>query len=174
MILSTGAGRRAEPSWWVSSFRRSSGVHGHSMTILFGGDTMLLKQCNKCGKPCAYPASYCPKCLPGVLEGRAIREAEAKARGDRLYNSRRDPKYKQFYRSKQWRMLSSRYMQDRGWMCEECRGLAVEVHHMQPIQTPEGWERRFDVTNLKAVCVDCHNKEHKRFQRKEGRRSQKP
>lgn len=135
---------------------------------------MILKLCNKCGKPCAYPAKYCPDCLPAVIAAREAREAEVKARADKAYNSRRDPKYVRFYRSKPWRMLSARYMQDHAWTCERCGGLAVEVHHMQPIQTPEGWERRFDVTNLMAVCVDCHNKEHNRFQSKKAKRSQRP
>lgn len=134
---------------------------------------MLLKLCNKCGKPCVYPAAYCPTCLPVVTAAREAREAETKARADKAYNSRRDPKYVRFYKSKPWRMLSARYMQDHSWTCEGCGGLAVEVHHMQAIQTPEGWERRFDVTNLKAVCVECHNKEHKRFQSKV-KRSQTP
>ena len=127
------------------------------------GERMLLKQCHKCGKPCAYPASYCPTCLPIVTAAREAREAEVKARADKAYNSRRDPKYVRFYKSKPWRMLSSRYMQTRGWVCERCGGLAVEVHHIKPIQTDEGWNRRLDITNLKAVCVDCHNHEHKRF-----------
>ena len=143
----------------------------HCEPVLFGGMNMILKLCNKCGKPCAYPAKYCDVCLPDVLAAREAREAEVKARADKAYNSRRDPKYVRFYRSKPWRMLSARYMQDHAWTCEGCGGLAVEVHHMQPIQTPEGWERRFDVTNLKAVCVECHNKEHDRFRSKRDCRS---
>lgn len=130
---------------------------------------MILKQCNRCGRPCAYPAKYCGGCLPGVLAARAEREAEVKARADKAYNARRDPKYVRFYRSKPWRMMSARYMQDKGYVCEGCGGLAVEVHHRVPIQTDEGWGRRLDLTNLMAVCVDCHNKEHKRF----GRRSER-
>jgi 5-methylcytosine-specific restriction endonuclease McrA len=154
-------------------------VRGHLLSQGFGllesatrtrfyleGWIMILKLCNKCGKPCAYPAKYCGVCLPGVLAAKEARDAEVKAKADKAYNARRDPKYVQFYRSKPWRMLSARYMQDHTWRCEKCGGLAVEVHHKQPIQTPEGWERRFDVTNLMAVCVDCHNKEHKRFQSK--------
>ena len=150
-------------------FVRACIVDGQCEPVLFGGMNMILKLCNKCGKPCAYPAKYCDTCLPDVVAAREAREAEIKARADKAYNSRRDPKYVRFYRSKPWRMLSARYMQDHTWTCEGCGGLAVEVHHKQPIQTPEGWERRFDVTNLKAVCVECHNKEHDRFQKRSKR-----
>jgi 5-methylcytosine-specific restriction endonuclease McrA len=128
--------------------------------------TMILKLCAKCGKPTAYPARYCSTCLPIVLAEREKREAEVKAKADKAYNARRDPKYPIFYHSQAWRMLSARYLQGHIYKCEACGGLAVEVHHKIPIQTPEGWERRFDITNLKAVCIECHNKEHGRFQRR--------
>ena len=129
----------------------------------------MLKLCNRCKGVCVYPAKYCPTCLPIVTEMREARKAEVKAKADKAYNARRDPKYKAFYRSKPWRMLSGRYMQDKAWTCERCGGLAVEVHHGVPIQTDEGWNRRLDVTNLVAVCVDCHNKEHRRFMRRSER-----
>ena len=55
---------------------------------------------------------------------------------------------------------------DEQYRCERCPKLATEVHHIKPIQTTEGWCLILDYNNLLAVCVDCLNKEHNRFQRK--------
>lgn len=127
---------------------------------------MLLKACGRCGNYIQYPAAYCSKCLPIVEEGRARRLRERKKEADARYNKTRDKKYLAFYNSPEWRMLSSKYMTDVGYKCEDCKRLATEVHHIQHIQTPEGWERRLDYTNLRALCVDCHNKVHGRFKKR--------
>ena len=52
--------------------------------------------------------------------------------------------------------------------CEDCRNVgrvtvATEVHHIEPIRTAAGWERRLDQSNLVVLCPACHNKRHKRF-----------
>ena len=129
---------------------------------------MLLKECRRCGSYIQYPATYCSICLPIVEEDRARRRADTKREVDRRYNQTRDKKYLRFYNSPEWRRLSTQYMIDVGYRCEGvgCKRIATEVHHIQPIQTPEGWDRRLDYTNLKAVCVECHNKEHGRFKSK--------
>ncbi len=128
---------------------------------------MLLKECHRCGSYIQYPATYCSICLPIVEEERAKRIINTKKKVNRRYNQTRDKKYRRFYNSPEWRRLSAQYMADVGYRCEHegCTHIATEVHHIKPIQTPEGWERRLDYTNLKAVCVDCHNKEHGRFKR---------
>lgn len=136
-------------------------IHFH----LFGGMCMIIKMCSRCKKPVVYPARYCESCLPVVEAEREAREAEQRRAANRAYNKRRDPKYTQFYKGRSWRMLSGRYLQDKGYRCEGCGGLACEVHHMDPIQTESGWIRRYDVTNLKAVCTRCHNEEHDRFRK---------
>lgn len=130
---------------------------------------MITKMCARCGKITVYPARYCSRCAPVVMREIEQREAEQKARAMSAYNKRRDPKYTRFYKSKDWRMMSVRYLQDHAWVCEDCGGLAVEVHHVVPIQTDEGWNKRFDVNNLVAVCTDCHNRRHGRFLAKEKR-----
>ncbi len=73
-----------------------------------------------------------------------------------------DPKYRKFYRSKEWRMTSRKYLQHAGYRCEVCGRQGTDVHHVKPIQTPEGWDRRFDFDNLKLLCVSCHNDAHGR------------
>lgn len=111
-----------------------------------------------------YGPTYCTTCAPlAQAELEAIRERNLKQKAQR-YNRRRDPKYLTFYRSKEWRTLSRAFLQAAGYKCqaklEGCQGLAVEVHHVVPIQTPEGWARRLDWDNLEAVCTCCHNGRH--------------
>lgn len=125
----------------------------------------LLKACPRCKRLMAYGSTYCPDCKPiAEAEFEKYRNEKAKML-QRQYNRRRDPKYLAFYRSKDWRTLSRTFMQSVGYKCQahahpDCTGLAVEVHHVVPIQTPEGWDRRLDWDNLEAVCTKCHNARH--------------
>lgn len=120
---------------------------------------MLYNQCKHCGNPVRYPSRVCEACTDKEEQ----RQEELLRRRNRKYNSQRSPKYKRFYNSIEWRQLSAAYMQDRRYQCEQCNGLATEVHHIKPIQTSEGWKLRFDWDNLMSVCVTCHNKLHGRF-----------
>jgi predicted HNH restriction endonuclease len=92
-----------------------------------------------------------------------IRERNAQRKAQQ-YNRRRDPKYRSFYASTAWKAQSRARLQACGYRCEAklegCQGLAVEVHHIKPIQTPEGWEQRLTWENLEAVCTSCHNGRH--------------
>ena len=128
---------------------------------------MLLKVCRRCGAMVQYPRAYCDVCQPIVEKQRAEYREQAKREADRSYNKRRDPKYLRFYGSTQWKILSAKYQQDKGYKCERCGAMATEVHHKEPIQTPNGWERRLDYDNLEALCVDCHNYRHKRFKKRQ-------
>lgn len=128
----------------------------------------LWKACPRCKKLIPHGLPYCETCAP-------IAEAERKAKQERRaefmakkynrkYNSRRDPKYLTFYRSKAWRATSRAKLQAAGYKCEAklpgCTRLAVEVHHVEPIQTEDGWEKRLEWDNLEAVCTACHNGRH--------------
>lgn len=125
---------------------------------------MAMKPCPKCKRLIPCGLSYCPTCKPiAEAEWEAAKEHNAKLR-QKKYNSRRDPKYLTFYRSKPWRLTSKAFLQAAGYKCqaklEGCQGIAVEAHHIKPIQTPEGWELRLDWHNLEAVCTACHNGRH--------------
>ena len=109
---------------------------------------MLLKSCGRCGKLIPYGLTYCSTCRPIVEAEREARRLESKRESDRRYNKTRDPKYVRFYNSVQWRTLSAKYTQDKGYRCERCGKFATQVHHKQAIQTPQGWDRRLDYTNL--------------------------
>lgn len=127
---------------------------------------MLLKACNRCGNLIPYGSAYCKDCTPIVEAEREARRLEAKKEGDKRYNKTRDPKYVRFYNSVDWRSLSARYAQDKGYKCERCKLMATQVHHKKPIQTPEGWELRLAYDNLELLCTQCHNDEHDRFKRR--------
>ena len=108
--------------------------------------------------------SYCKDCAPlAQAELERIREENVKKKQAR-YNRQRDPKYIAFYRSKAWRVQSRAKLQSVNYKCEAklagCQGLAVEVHHIKHIQTPEGWDLRLEWSNLEAVCTSCHNGRH--------------
>lgn len=96
----------------------------------------------------------------------AKRESAEKARKRdyaKEYRKRADdPRYKSFYRSKQWQMTSKKYAQSVRYRCEDCGEVGTDVHHIVPIQTDEGWEHRFDFKNLRLLCVACHNEAHGR------------
>lgn len=125
---------------------------------------MILKMCRRCRGVVVYPATYCDACVEVVTKEKEARAVIVNRRANKKYDAtKRDKKYVRFYNSPEWRMLSSKYMADHGYKCERCKAIATEVHHVDPIQTPTGWERRLDYTNLLNVCARCHNKEHGRF-----------
>lgn len=127
---------------------------------------MLLKACNRCGNLIPYGATYCAECAPIVEAAREARIQEARLRSNRKYNKTRDPKYTQFYNSIEWRTLSAKRLQDDGFRCAWCGKIADEVDHIIEIKTPEGWVRRLDYSNTRSLCHSCHNKRHKRFEKK--------
>lgn len=109
---------------------------------------------------------YCDTCRPEAEAALEQYRLDNLRRKQQKYNRRRDPKYQAFYRSKEWRTLSPTFLQQAGYKCQakehhpDCNGIAVEVHHIEHIQTPEGWERRLDWDNLLAVSTPCHNVRH--------------
>lgn len=134
---------------------------------------MILKECRRCGVLVSYPKSYCDTCQKIVDEYRLQRMKQCKKKNNRDYNKTRDPKYIRFYKSAEWRTLSAKYTQDKGYRCEECGQIATNVHHKKAIQTDEGWSMRLDYDNLELLCVSCHNKRHERYGFSRKRRSDK-
>lgn len=124
---------------------------------------MILKMCRRCKGVVVYPATYCDTCRAVVEQEREERAVVVNRKAQKKYDATRDKKYVRFYNSIEWKMLKAKYMQDKLYRCERCKGIATEVHHVEPIQTDKGWVRRLDYTNLLNVCTCCHNKEHGRF-----------
>lgn len=129
---------------------------------------MALHPCPRCKTLIPVGVQYCAACRPladaQAQEAMERKRAHKSKQYAKQYNARRDPKYLTFYRSKDWRLLSRTYLQRAGYKCqaklEGCKGLAVEVHHIKPIQAPDGWDLRLDWDNLEAVCTSCHNARH--------------
>lgn len=129
---------------------------------------MLLKACNRCGNLIPYGRPYCERCAP-IIEGeRKVREDTSRKESNRRYNQNRNKKEGTFYRSKEWKILSRDRIRADGYKCVKCGAFATEVDHIIPIQTPEGWDLRYEWSNLQSLCKSCHNEKHNRF--KKGRR----
>ena len=126
---------------------------------------MAVHPCPRCKTMIPVGVVYCNNCKP-IAEAQAA-EAREKNRAYKRakYNRQRDPKYSRFYNSKDWKILSRTKLQSCGYKCEarvadECKRkqqLAVEVHHIKPIKTKEGWDLRLEWDNLMGVCMACHN-----------------
>lgn len=126
---------------------------------------MLLKACPRCKGLIPYGLPYCAACRPIAEAEREANKERKRALYNRGYNARRaNDKYRGFYRSKEWKRTSLSKLQAVGWRCEarleKCQGIAVEVHHIKPIQTEQGWTERLEWSNLEAVCTACHNGRH--------------
>ena len=73
-----------------------------------------------------------------------------------------------FYKSGAWKKTRAAYIREVGGLCERCykRGLIVpaeQVHHKIKL-TPENLsnpEIALNWDNLEALCMDCHQAEHK-------------
>ena len=141
---------------------------------------MLLKQCARCGKPVAYPAKYCEQCKPIVEEQQATNAKLSKRRYNKQYDAKRNPDHVKFYNSNEWRLLKERKLQSAKYKCEDCMSLyrqgliqlkdvklATEVHHV--IELTEDFSKRFEWSNLKALCHTHHNKMHHRYMAKKSR-----
>ncbi len=79
----------------------------------------------------------------------------------------------EFYHSKEWQAVRREVLRRDKGLCQVCLKQghitpANTVHHIQPIRTFKngkniiagGWDRRLDPSNLEAICMSCHNKEH--------------
>lgn len=124
---------------------------------------MIMKPCPMCKQLYPYGKPYCENCMPIYEANKAKYKAENAKRYDVKRRGERETK---FYKSKAWQKLAAATLARRGYKCERCGDYATQVHHKKYISTDEGWQRRFDVTNLEILCHKCHNEEHKRFLRK--------
>lgn len=88
----------------------------------------------------------------------------------------RNPKYmteKQIYNDPRYQMARAECIRLAGGKCQECRRYgrmvdATMAHHIQTVK--EHPEKAFLVSNLRALCDACHNKEHPEKGGSRGRR----
>jgi 5-methylcytosine-specific restriction protein A len=121
--------------------------------LLREGEAMLTKQCSRCHKIIPYGQTHCDKCLTHKNENKKLRTKH--------YDRKRDKQVKSFYNSADWITLSRVKIQQAQYKCEVCGEIATEVHHVVPVKAD--WGRRYDIDNLLALCVKCHNEKHDRF-----------
>lgn len=70
---------------------------------------------------------------------------------------------KAFYHSKKWKDTQAAYMMSQNYICERCGETAHIVHHIKYIN-PKNINNpniTLDWNNLEALCIVCHNLEHK-------------
>ena len=70
---------------------------------------------------------------------------------------------KQIYNDIRYKMARQKCLELAGYRCQECarygrETLATTAHHIQHIEDHP--ELAFSVSNLRAICAECHNKEH--------------
>ncbi|MGE7604937.1 HNH endonuclease [Peribacillus sp. NPDC097675] len=84
-----------------------------------------------------------------------------KTKANKEYDmNKRDPKRTAFYKGMSWRNLRRSVLVENFHICSMCGEFGNTVHHIKPISTQEGWERRLDRSNLTVVCWICHAKIH--------------
>ena len=74
---------------------------------------------------------------------------------------------KSFYNSIAWKECRESFLKSRNYLCEEClkKGIltpASDVHHIIEITPDNITNPRITLNhkNLKALCKECHNREH--------------
>jgi 5-methylcytosine-specific restriction endonuclease McrA len=80
---------------------------------------------------------------------------------------RSNPLVAQRYKTKRWQKLRHDYMISVNGLCERCKvkGIvkpALICHHKEYINESNYMNDNifYNVDNLEAVCLECHNKEH--------------
>lgn len=124
----------------------------------------IKKQCNHAGCRALVPYNeqYCSK----HEKPKQVRKYDYKKRKEN------EGKYFLFYKGKKWRQMSYNYRLNHP-ICENCieNGIIVKsdmVDHVEEIR--DNWERRYDETNLKALCWSCHNSKTNRVRQERNKK----
>jgi 5-methylcytosine-specific restriction endonuclease McrA len=75
---------------------------------------------------------------------------------------------KWFYNSREWKAVRLCKLANVGYMCEQCGGIAEEVHHKILLDELNTHDPNISLnqSNLIALCKECHNLTHNRFKKK--------
>jgi S-adenosylmethionine synthetase len=70
-----------------------------------------------------------------------------------------------FYKSKAWQLAQTIKINATQGKCERCGGVGEKVHHQIRLTLSNLGDTSvsLDQSNLELLCMDCHNKEHGRF-----------
>lgn len=74
-----------------------------------------------------------------------------------------------FYKSNAWYLARTLKVNSTDGKCERCCAIGEEVHHIirLTISNVHDYEVSLNQDNLELLCKNCHNKEHKRFSKKQ-------
>lgn len=92
-----------------------------------------------------------------------LEEKENQARNnyyDKKIRQGKDKKYTEFYHSIEWKKTKALALSVNYGLCQHCLKnkkikTAEMVHHIIPIK--EDWNKRLELSNLIALCNQCHN-----------------
>ena len=118
-----------------------------------------LKPCKHYGCPNLTRETYCEQHKYKAKQDNAERQKYY----DENVRWKRDRKYAEFYKSKEWERVRRAVLARDNGLCQECLKnkritLADAVHHI--VEVKEDWSKRFQLDNLISVCTSCHNKIH--------------
>ena len=104
--------------------------------------------------PCRYPGCAAVLATPGYCDRHRVAVHRDYGRARRGFDTELG-----FYKSAQWRAVRAVFLREHP-VCSLCaaRGrvvAAVVVDHVVPVKDGGA---RFDVANLQALCVTCHNR----------------
>ena len=88
-----------------------------------------------------------------VRTGESLCEAHRKRR-QRVYNAHQRPARHAFYRSREWRALSKRVLEEQLYCT--CGAKATQADHLQSIR--ERPDLALDRNNLVGMCRPCHSR----------------
>ena len=104
--------------------------------------------------PCRHPGCSALLVRPGYCDRHRVAVHREYGRARRGFDTERT-----FYQSSAWRAVRAAFLRAHP-VCARCAALgrvvaAVVADHVQPLK--DGGPR-FDVANLQALCVSCHNR----------------
>jgi len=82
---------------------------------------------------------------------------------------RKPKEFHRFYKSKAWLVARNIKTNATKGKCERCGAVGEEVHHKiwLTVENVNDTIISLNQDNLELLCRDCHNKEHRRFKKKE-------
>lgn len=74
-----------------------------------------------------------------------------------------------FYKSAAWKVARTIKINEANGLCERCGSIGEEVHHKIRLRVENVKDVSVSLAakNLELLCKKCHNKEHKRFTKKQ-------
>lgn len=81
-----------------------------------------------------------------------------------------------FYKGTKWRKLRQQVLEEQNYECQECKlngrvtlanpdkHKSLDIDHIKELSTHP--ELAYEISNLRVLCIRCHNAKHDRWQKK--------